>query len=220
MHLLHAPAGFLPEVQRHQRRDIAPESIDDPGPHAQRLNLVLPEIPLRVIQVNDVTPVPDMVAKGAVRFVIEPFRVVLPQPGVRRGMVVDDINHALHAVRMNGIHQGPEVVHGAEFRIDSPVVPDRIGTAQGSLPVQLTERMNRHEPDDVRPKIPDAVQILLHLSKRAFLAVIADKNTVHHPVSEPRIRISRHRVSFPPAAQRSSLSGRPALPVCHLLFCL
>ena len=83
IHLSHLSPCPEPELQRYKRGDIAAETIHYAGPLFQRVDLVVPELLLSVIEVDDIVPLAYAVSEAPVRFVIKPFRVTDCQNGVR-----------------------------------------------------------------------------------------------------------------------------------------
>ena len=122
--------GFQPERKRDQRSNIAAEAIYNTGPHFEGIYLVIPEIPVAVIQINDIQPFPGLVAERAVRLVIEPFRMIFGQPGVGRRVVVYNVNNALHAPGVNIGDQLLQVIDRPVLGIDLAVIRDRVRAAK------------------------------------------------------------------------------------------
>ena len=127
IHLSHLSPCPEPELQRYKRGDIAAETIHYAGPLFQRVDLVIPEFLLSVVEVNDIVPFADAVSEAPVRFVIKPFRMADRQHGVRRRVVVHNIDNHLHAEPMRVADKSLKVLFRAEIRIDSPKVLDRVG---------------------------------------------------------------------------------------------
>ena len=172
------PAGSRPEFHRHERSYVAAEAVDDLRPLLQGLQLVVPKLRNVVIQVDDVRPVPHVVAGRAVRTLIEILRVFLPQDGIRGSMIIYDVDHALHAALLDLLRQNAEVFQRAVFRVHRPVIPDRVGAAQGALALQRADGMDGHEPENVCPQGFDAVQVRDQGAERALSRVVADVNGV------------------------------------------
>ena len=191
-HLLHLRPGLQPELQRHQGGHVAPEAVHHGRPVFQRLNLVLPQSAVGVVQIHHVPPVAHPVAQAAVRLVVKPFRVLLCQHGIGGGVVVHHVDDALHPQLVDIVRQPPELLQRAVLRVHRPVVPDGVGAAQRALPVYLPDGVDGHQPDNVRPQPLDPPQILADLLKRPFSAVVAHKNGVHHLAPVPFIRIACH----------------------------
>ncbi len=122
MNLFHLRPGFQPEGQRHHGSHVAAEAIHNSCPHFQRFNLVIPQVGPVVIQIHNIRPVAHMVSEAAIGLVIEPFGMILHQPGIGRSVIVHHIDDALHAQAVDILHQRPEVLHGAVLRIHRPVI--------------------------------------------------------------------------------------------------
>ena len=105
--------------------------------------------------------------------------MVLRQPGVGGRVVVDHVDDTFHVQGVDVVHQMLEVLQGAVFRVDGPVVPDGVGTAQRPLAAFLPDGMDGQEPDDVRAQGFDALQIPAHPLEGAPGGVVADKDGIH-----------------------------------------
>ena len=104
-------------------------------------------------------------------------------------MVVNDVDDAAHAARMNGVDQFAEILQRAEFRVDAPVIADGIRRAHAALSRPLADRMNRKEPDDVNTQVPDPVKILLQRLECAFFCMVPDKDGIDDLIPQFQIRI-------------------------------
>ena len=80
------------------------------SPVFQAFNLIVPEPPVLVVQVHDVGPLPYPVAPLAIWLIVEPLGMGLNQDRVGWGVVVDHVNHNLHAPRMDGLAEFLEVL--------------------------------------------------------------------------------------------------------------
>ena len=107
-------------------------------------------------------------------------------------MVIDHINHALHAEGMNGVHQLAEVLHCAVAGVDGAVIPVGIRAAQAAFFVFYPDRVNRHEPDDVRAEGFDALEIRDDGEKSALFRVAADVDAVEDAVTKGNIGVRCH----------------------------
>ena len=205
---LHLRPGPEPEVQGHQGGHVAAEAVHHGGPVSQRLNLVVPEARVCVIQVDDIRPLADVVAEAAVGPVVEPLRVVLCQPGIRGGVVVHHVDDAPHPQAVDVLHQAAKVLDGAVVRVHRAVVGDGVGAAHGPLPLPASDGMDGHKPEDIRPQGADPLQIPVDGLKGPLPAVVADKDRVHNLIATGLRRISRHIV-LPPKQMRNT----PVLPL-------
>ena len=95
-------------------------------------------------------------------------------------MVIHHVNDALHAPLVDGIHQMPQVILRTHVRVHRPVIPDGVGASHSALASGLTDGMDGHQPEDVRPQPPQSVQICLQRPEGALLRVAADKDAVDH----------------------------------------
>ena len=188
-------AGALPELQRDERRDIAAEAVDEAGPGLERFDLVVPELWVAVVQIRHVPPVAEAVAERAVGLVVEPFGVVFGQPGVGRGVVIDDVDDALHAAGVDGVDQMAEIVERAELGVDSAVVTDGIWAAEAPLAVFLAGGMDGQQPDDIRAEGLDAVKVGLHGGEGALFGVIADVDGIQDLIAQGFFRIDSHKTA-------------------------
>ena len=174
---------FQPEINGYHGGNIAAETIHDFCPHFQGFNLIVPQTGLGVVQIDDVRPVTHAVTEGTVCFLIEPFRMILGQPGIGGGVVVDNIDDTLHAVSVDIINQTLEIIHGTEFGIDSTIIGNGIGTAQATFTSLHTQRVNGHQPDNIGSQGFDPIKILPDTFEGSLLAVVADKDGVEDLVA-------------------------------------
>ena len=181
-----------PELQRHKRRHIAAKTVHHGCPHLERFDLVIPQFRMAVIQINDVRPLADSIAKAAIRPVIEPFGMVLRQPGVRRGVVIDHVDHQAHAQAVNLAGQALKILHRAVFLIDGAIIPDGIRASKRALSAGFSDGVNGQEPENIHPEIPDARKVLPHLFKRTLFAVLPYIYAVHHLLTKCLAGICRH----------------------------
>ena len=195
-HLGNLSAGTLPELHGHEGGNVAAEAVDDACPLAQGLDLVVPECRDVVVEVDDVGPVAYVVAGLAVGLAEEELRVLLKEDGVGRGVVVHHINHALHALGVDGVHQRAEVVHRAVLGVDRAIVAIGVRAAERSLPVLLANGMDGHEPHDVGPQRMDTREVGNHGAKRALGRVVANEDGVDDEVADEGARVLCHADPF------------------------
>ena len=186
-----------PKRKRHKRRHVAAESVHDSRPHNKRIDEVFPQTRRAVIQIDHIRPIPHLVAGLAVRVVIKVFRMLHIQRRIRRSMVIHNIDHALHSVRMDLLHKRPEVRHCAVSGIHASIVAVRVGAAERPLLPRNADGMDRHQPNNIRSKRTDAVKIVRNSAKCPFRRVIADVNGINDLVLQSRIGLKRH-ICFPP----------------------
>ena len=133
---------------------------------------------IREIEVDHVPPVADLIAEGAIGFMIEIFWINLRKQRIRARMMIYDVNDYLHAFAVDRVAEGLEIIECAELRIDGTIVRDCIRRAKTSLTILFTDRLNRHEPDNIGAESLDARQILLDGAEGAGFTVISDKNRI------------------------------------------
>ena len=186
------PRG-APELDRHERRHVAAEAVDDLRPHHERVDLIGPEVAVAIVEVDDVCPVAHLIAGLAIRAVIEELRMLGVERGVRRGVVVDDVDHALHAALVDLVHERLEIVHRAIGGIDSTVVAVGIRAAEAAFFALHADRVDRQEPDDVRAESLDAVEIGDDRAERALRRMGADVDGVNDLILQVQISIDSHK---------------------------
>ena len=72
-------------------------------------------------------------------------------------MVVDDVNDAFHAPRVNRVDQMLEIIQRAELRVHRAVVADGIRTAERALAVLFPRGVDGQQPDDIRTERTDPI---------------------------------------------------------------
>ena len=150
---------------------------------------------MAVVQIRHVPPVAEAVAERAVGLVVEPLGVVFGQPGVGRGVVIDDVDDALHAAGVDGVDQMAEIVERAELGVDGAVVTDGIWAAEAPLAVFLAGGMDGQQPDDIRAEGLDAVKVGLHGGEGALFGVIADVDGIQDLIAQGFFRIDSHKTA-------------------------
>ena len=133
-----------------------------------------------------------MVAGPAVRLFIEELRVFVPEYGIRGSVIVDYINHAAHAFIVDGIHKSPEILECTVFRVDTAVILICIRAAKSTFAVQLSDRVDRKEPDDVSSQSLYAVEIRDDRPEAAFFGMVSDVNRIYKLFLQGRISILCH----------------------------
>ena len=97
-------------------------------------------------------------------------------------MVVYDVDQYLHPVFMNRVAQEYEIFQRPEFRIDRPVVLDRIRRTQRSLALDRADRMDRKKPDQIYAKLSEPGKIFRDFPEAA--SEIPDEDTVQRTVGQ------------------------------------
>ena len=190
-------AGLQPEFHRNEGRHIAAEAVHQFSPHYKRIRQILPKSAVGVVQVDDVGPVAELVARLAVGVVVEVFRMLAVENRVGRGVVVDHIDHAFHAVRVDLAHQRFKVLHRAVGRVDGAVIAVGIGAAQRAFLALDADGVNGHQPDDIRPQRADAVEVGNDGAESALRRVVADVNGIDHLILQAWVGVCSHAV-LPP----------------------
>ena len=135
-------------------------------------------------QVDDVAPLGDGRDRAARGVPVEEAGVVRDQTRVMGGVVVDHVDHDPHAQRMDAIDEVREVVPGAIRRVHRAIVRDRVGTALAPLASGGSDRVDGHEPHDVRAEGLDALEVRVHVRERATGPVGAHEDLVDHQVPD------------------------------------
>ena len=213
-HRLYLTACLAPEFQRHAAGYIAAKAVHDGGPLLQRIDLVRPQLAVGVVQIHHVPPVRHLAGGTPLAVAEEVRRVGLRQHGVRRGVVVHHVDDALHAAVVDSVHQMDKVLPCTVFRVNAAVIPDGVGTAQRPLAALHADGMDRHEPDDVRAKPAQTIQIALQPAECTFLGVVAYKDAVNDLMQQALVGVLRHDVYLPiseaPKTRPRSARGYPA----------
>ena len=123
--------------------------------------------------------------------------MLLQQHRVRRGVVIDHVDHALHAAPVDFLCQGSEVLHCAVGRVHAAIVTVRIGAAEAAFLSHDADGVNRHEPDDIRPQRFDPVQIRNDGKERPLFGMCPDIYGINHLLLQVDVGVSRH--DEPPA---------------------
>ena len=194
-YLLHSPAGFLPKGHRHGAGYIATEAIHILCPVAQRINLILPQRAVFIVQVHHIGPVAHLIAAAAIRLIVEVVRMLRHQCGIGRGVVIHHINDALHTPLMDLLHQVQKILQCAVFRVHGAVVPVGIGAAQASFFVQLPNRVDGHKPYNIHPQCRYPVQVRLYRLKGPLRCVAAYIYFIDHAAPQRIVGIYGHGVS-------------------------
>ena len=100
-----------PEFDRDHRRDVAPEAIHISCPDLQRFDLIVPERPVVIIEVDHIPPVACFVSERAVLLMEKPLRMLLCKNRVRRCVVVNHVDNDFHALFVNVIRKIHKIFH-------------------------------------------------------------------------------------------------------------
>ena len=107
-------------------------------------------------------------------------------------MVVHDVDHDLHAARVDLGDKGAEILHRAVGGVDAAVVAVGVGTAEAAFLARRADRVDRHEPDDVRAEGADAVQVADDGAEGALLGVVADVDRVDDLLLQRKVGVCGH----------------------------
>ena len=188
-------AHVVPEVDRHEARHVAAVAVDADFPHPvfHCLGHVLAHAGLRVIEIDDIRPVPPRRrAEIAVPVALVPVGMLFSQRIVPGRVVGDPVEDHVHIERMSGVDESLEVVQRAELGIDAKIIAYRVRTAERALPVLFADRVDRHEPQDVDTEIPEPRQLPLDGAERPFGAELPDVDLVNRGIAAPLGVFERH----------------------------
>ena len=173
--------GLLPELKRHLTCHVATEAVNPLlHPEAHRVGHSLPYILVFVIEVGCVGPV-CCVCSLAFFVAFIPLRSTLCRPyRIRRSVVGNTIDHDLEAEPVSFSKEVLEVFHCAELRIDGLIVPDCVVRTETALAAFHSDRMDRHEPEDVYSKVLETGQLLLSCCECALRGVLAHIHFIDH----------------------------------------
>ena len=109
-------------------------------------------------------------------------------------MVGHPVEYHLHAHAVDAVDQGFELLHGTELRIDGFIIGNGVVTSQGSFPVLLANRIDRHKPKDLDAHFLKAREMLRESRKSSLRRVLADVHLVDigvfHPIERAFLLIS------------------------------
>lgn len=168
------------------------EAVHDARPIAQMLYLRVPERGAGIVQIDNVRPVGGLVAEASVRLPVIKLRVLGDVHRVRRRVVVHHIDDALHAARVDRVHERLEIFKRAVLGIDRAVIAVRVGTAETALFALLADGVDGHEPDDIRSQRADAVKIGDHGAERPLRRMVAHIHAVNDLLAQRRTCILCH----------------------------
>ena len=103
---------------------------------------------------------------------IEILGVLGDQHGVLRGMVIDDIQHQLHAAGVHFLHQAREGIKVAVGGVDGAEIHHAVRRTVLAQAVEDSAGMDGHQPHHVHTQCLDAVQIGDHTVKVALVSEI------------------------------------------------
>src|SRR5664279_677450 len=105
---------------------------------------------------------------------------VLSPVAVLRRVVGHPVENHVEAVAVRRLHEVLEVLHGAEVRVHRVVILDRVRTAQGALPVLLTDHLHRHQPEDHSTKGFEPREVILGRTEGALLGELQGVDPVSY----------------------------------------
>ena len=131
--------------------------------------------------------------------VIPHANAVLCPHGIERGVVGDPVDDDLHVIVMRRGHEGIEILPCAVVGVQGRVILNTVWAAKGrapwlnekivlilsSLAVDLTNRVNRHEPDDVHTELVKPSKIGSSAVERAGRRMLAHVHFIDDSVLGP-----------------------------------
>ena len=105
--------------------------------------------------------------------------MVFHQHGILRGVVIDDVEHDLHAASMNLLHQPPKGIEIAVSGVDRAEIPHGIGRAALAELHLFSTGMDGHEPHHIHTQIADAVEFVDHPVKVVFFRQVHDAQFIN-----------------------------------------
>ena len=107
-------------------------------------------------------------------------------------MVIYHVDDALHAPAVDLLHQVDKILHAAVLGVHGTVVAVGIRAAQAPLSVQNTDGVDGHQPDNIHPQRPDAVQIGLHRPEGSLGGVAAQIKLIDHTAAQRTVGFMCH----------------------------
>ena len=158
----------VPEVRRHLSRYVATESVYADGVHPPMHGFkhFITHVLVLIVQFGDIRPV-VLYHQVAQAVAVVPA-VVLGPFAIRSCVVSYPIEDDLETLFMRCLEEMLEIGARTELRIDSAVIDDGIVTAECSFASYLTDRLARHDPDDVNAVLLERRQQSLGSGKRTF----------------------------------------------------
>ncbi len=185
------PRSF-PEIRRHLTGNVATESVEIKlsQPVFQHVSHVATQFLVVVVERGDVVPV-IRISDVALRVVFVKLGM-LHQHAVPRRVIRDDVDDHFQPARVCFANESLEIVGRAVIAIDRVVIAHGVRTADRSLLLFVTDRMNRHQPENRDPEIfefikprRDRVEVSL-LRKRSRIDLVND--TITHPIGHGPLR--------------------------------
>ncbi|MNN96017.1 hypothetical protein D3C81_2149280 [compost metagenome] len=85
---------------------------------------------------------------------------------------------------MNSVDQILEILHSSILGIDLTIILIGIRASELALSRLHTDRMNRHQPNDIHAQTFNAIQVLLNRLKGPFLTMITNINGIHDFIAQ------------------------------------
>ena len=158
----------VPEISRHLSCYVATETVDADAVHPEMHSLQhgIAHVLVLVVEFGDIGPVVLHHQVTQTVAIVPAF--VLGPLAVRCGMVSHPVEDDLKAHLVCGSKEMFEVRARAELGIDGAVVDDGVVTAERAFTGDHTDRLARHDPDDVDAVVFEHRQQRLCGSKRTF----------------------------------------------------
>ena len=100
-------------------------------------------------------------------------------------VVGDPVKDHLDAQGMGLLDQLACITQAAEFRVHGPVVADRVIAAEAALAIELADRLQRHQPDQLDTHFFQSWQLRSKGLDRAFRRVLAQVHLVDADLVRP-----------------------------------
>ena len=100
-------------------------------------------------------------------------------------MIGDPIQNHMEPQFMGRRDESLHVLHRTEFRVDGAIIPNGIGASQCSKACLDSDRMDRHQPDDVYTKALEARQIPGSGNECPFLGELPQTHLICDGVARP-----------------------------------
>ncbi len=178
--------GISPEVLRHLKGHVAPESVDSSvQPETHTLLHLSPHLLGRVVEFRDVRPI-IFNDRVAARIADVPIGRLLSDPRmIWRGVVGHPVDDDLEPKVVHRLHKMVEILKGSELRIDVAVVLDGVVGTKGSLAALLSDRIDRHQPDHIHAQLLELREFLLGCRECALSGRLSGVQLIDHSVPGP-----------------------------------
>ncbi len=178
--------GPVPELLRHQSREVTPVTVDTDifHPVFHGADHIVPQRLCRIVKLNHISPVEgrDEIAQGVFRI---PLRVFSGQWIVPGRVVAYPVEYHVEAHGVSAVYKRPEVVNSAELGIDALVVADGVVASELTLPVHLADGIDGHEPENVHSQLLQLGQLLLYAGEGSLIGELPGVDLIKDHVAGP-----------------------------------